>query len=347
MSIISNSPPTPAPISMRLDLGTATPPKDPAATSHNGEVRSGIGHLAGRQISVGEGKTAKSLDSQPQVNFPHPRPGAAATDVRKGIDQLKERLLANGDGQTTARSRNARPLIMRMLSGMSKLFKTVLQAPASLKNAILKDTVTRNFEKSVTQLHGNLSSDPLFECKPMNRWFTEPMATTPAPRGVHDQAVRDWSGEGLTMNGEKYPGNVDGISKAVTKLVDMCGGNEASAEWISRFANQQGLGEMSKTMMPNLPLGPNGEQGYILGKGRPQYEFKSLDKGSVELTISYLWNPANGNLIRNQEPEEPETIGKAIQLSYSLKFDLPEAKDSRDCPQVKISQPFKYEMYPS
>lgn len=362
-AITSGMGPSPLQIGSRgMDSAPAAAPAPSAApfAAIDTQAHSGQGAMSGHTVAVGDGQTTKRMqeggETKTLLAIASPAVGKMLAKGSEGT-ALKGRQVANGDGQGTSLLQKTGTALRGVLSGLSDMLKAVVDAIKGYRTITIDDGT---FAANVTGLHDNLSAkgDDLFLCMPMNRWFPKLESTDsiPAPRGVHDQAVRDWSGEGVTINGKRYEGNVGGVNQAVEKLVALCDGNEASAEWISRFANQQALGQIS-IQAEKVELGPNKETGFMFTKGRPSYEMSSLGGGAIELTVRYAWNSKDGAVVQMKnmldeagkpikdsnilEEEEVAELGQKFNFSYSLRFDLPQDGGSQACPDVSLSQPLQ------
>ncbi len=160
------------PLAGLQDTGAvATKEQALASSAIDTKVCSGRGPLSGRQIAVGDGQATQALRranaTTPASSSPDLK--VEMDDASPGIDSLKERKLSHGDGQTAARSAAAGAAILRLLSGISNLLKTVLQAPLALfestnpqqKSPQPSARALDSFHQQVTQLEGVLATDPL------------------------------------------------------------------------------------------------------------------------------------------------------------------------------------------
>lgn len=296
-----------------------------ASSALDTEVRSGCGALSGRLIAVGDGKATQALrsaSSTPQASS-SPDLKAKMGNASPGIARLKERQLSNGDGQSAARSRGAGAAILRVLSGISNLLKTVLQAPLALFRSASPQYPSP--QPSANQL----KSFEANACRIGDEFKAIPVPTADTPEGdvLCKQAVSDIKRVGITVNGKLYPPNgTNEDMQALSKdLSSACG--KTMAHWVSCYANQQILGPITE-LLAQLPLGPNGEAGFQpMGTSRQAYSITVLPDKSLQLDVECDWNSIPVLALR-----APEEMGEGMvemnpsssittQFSIHLKMD--------------------------
>lgn len=350
----------------------------------NTETRNGLSSLGGRQIAVGDGLATQALhrahstlqatlasassDLQAKVD------SAAPHSSDQGIARLKERQLGNGDGQATARSRGASSAtILRVLSGVSNLLRTLLQtiktanmngqersaamqwekaradvkslgalphdAPAMQKaqDRLTRATEAKNsiqlqiFQADVSELKGVLLKDPM------------PSADAPAAESIHQQAVKDWKRDGVNINGKTFPPSQEShsVREASTDLAEACG--KPMAQWVSRFANQQAFSPLT-TLISKLPLGANGETGFLpVGTAEQRYTITVLPDKSVQIDLYCSWDSPPGlTSARNGEIDILElNKGSNITAKFSLQLEMPSSGSADAPPTVSMLKPLE------
>ncbi|MCT9809413.1 hypothetical protein N0K08_02075 [Acidovorax sp. Be4] len=363
--------------------GTDTAATNAPDHSRDTEARNGLGPLGGRQIAVGDGRATQALhraDSTLQATLAGVSPdlqakvdSAAPPSSDKGIARLKERQLGNGDGQAAARSRGASASILRVLSGVSNLLKTLLQsikttsmnrqersavmqwekAHAAVKNlgALPHDApvmqqaqerLTRAmeartsshqqiFHAEVSQLKGVLLTDPM------------PSADTSAAESIHQQAVKDWKRDGVTIDGKTFPPSQEShnVREASTALAEACG--KPMAQWVSRFTNQQAFSPVS-TLISKLPLGVNGEAGFLpVGTAQQSYTITVLPDKSVQIDLCCSWDSPPGlTSARNGEIDMLELDkGSNITAKFSLQLEMSSLGATDAPPTVSVLKPLE------
>lgn len=308
------------------DTGTvATKEQALASSAIDTRVRSGCGPLSGRQIAVGDGQATQALrraNAATQASV-SPDLKVKMEDASPGIAHLKERKLSHGDGQSAARSAAASAAILRLLSGISNLLKTVLQAPLALFRSASPQ------HQSPQPSADQLKSFEANACKIGDEFKAIPVPTANTPEGdvLCKQAVSDIKRVGITVNGKLYPpdGTNEDMQALSRDLSAACG--KTMAHWVSCYANQQILGPIAE-LLAQLPLGPNGEAGFQpMGTSRQAYSITVLPDKSLQLDVKCDWNSIPVLALR-----APEEMGEGMvemnpsssittQFSIHLKMD--------------------------
>lgn len=326
----------------------------PASTSHSlgTPTNNGLASLGGRQIAVGDGQVTQTLRrahlrQQASLASGYPNLKATAGSAAppcsdNGIARLKVRQLGNGDGRATARLRDAGAAILRLLSTLGNLLKTLLQAPLALfrsanpldKSPQPSAAQLTSFAQEACQLVGELKDIPV------------PSADTPAGEMLCKQALRDIKAVGITVNGKYYPPSEknEDMQALSRDLSAACG--KTMAHWVSRYANQQILGPVS-ALLGQIPLGPNDETGLLpMGGSRQNYTITVLPDKSLQLDLACHWIS-----IPALAPSDPERAGAAIvevdprstittRFSILLKRDPSAPADAP--PSVSMPKPLEF-----
>lgn len=326
----------------------------PASTSHpiDTETHLGLGSLGGRQIAVGDGQATQALHrahSTLQATLASASPdlqakvdSAAPHSRSNAIARLKERQLGNGDGQAAARSRGADATILRLLSGLGTLLKTLLQAPLALFRSASPPAKSpqpgaaqlKSFAEEACQLVGELKSIPV------------PSADTPAGEMLCKQALRDIKAVGITVNGKHYPPSEknEDMQALSQDLSAACG--KTMAHWVSRYANQQILGPVS-ALLGQLPLGPDGETGLLpLGGSRQSYNITVLPDKSLQLDLECHWTS-----IPALAPRDPGRAGamlvevdpsSTITTKFSILLKMDPSAPADAPPSASVLKPLEF-----
>lgn len=284
--------------------------------------------------------------------LPHPGPekvlgdaGASALpagvgEARIGQGALAGRQIAVGSGAERRCAQSAMQTIKAMLSGLSNALVAIVRSPLTLVKSIAsyvmrakapQSEAIRQFHQDAVTLTGNLATDT-----PLQQPAT-------VPRGLHSTAIRDWMRDGITIEGRMYGGKSGAGAKdmdaAAQRLIQLCEGNPAAAEWISRFANQQVAMPLMHVLMQE-PLGPNGTRGFMFNGGSLSHSISALQGGGIRLDVLYQWEPGK-NPEQYLQPNSPSPVDARSHLTArcSLRFELPLTSTSLEMPAVSVLKP--------
>lgn len=298
----------------------------------------------------GAGSAAGQLQASGSGALP-----ASVGQVRTGAGGLSARQIAVGSGNNRERAQGAMAAIKSLFSGLTHALWAVVMSPVALARSIASYAMTcraaaprpaadtgsalreaiAGFHAQAVLLTGALSREPVLA------------QAADVPRGLHATAVKDWSRwPGVVIDGETYGAahfaGVRDAHAAAMQLTQMCNGNAAAAEWISRFANQQ-MGMPLTELLLRLPIGPNGESGFFLNDPTLTPRIARLDDGSVEVTISLDWEARNTPALY-LDPGAPVRVQADGRLTagVALRFELPADNTSVEMPRVSISKPLEW-----
>lgn len=315
--------------------------------------------------------------STPIATFPPrtPAPGAGAAtasgavdvgtlpasvgQARTGTGALSGRQIAVGAGENRERAQGAMAAVRSLLSGLTNALWTLVMSPVALARNIASYVMgTRasdaaavqspsretadaqrqaidDFHAQAVVLKGGLATDPVLAQAP------------DVPSGLHFTAVKDWSrSPGVVIDGETYgaahfAGERD-MHAAAGQLTQMCNGNAAAAEWISRFANQQ-MGMPMMQLLLQLPLGPDGKSGFFLNDPTLTPRISRLGDGAIGLTMQLDWEAGKtpGLYVEAGAPSRVHPDSR-LTARCSLRFELPAENTSREMPTVSLLEPVEW-----
>lgn len=277
--------------------------------------------------------------------------------ARTGVGAMSGRQIAVGAGENRGRAQGAVASIRNLLSGLTNALWTLVKSPVVLVRSIASYLMRLGA--------GAATPRPAVEVSPAQRQaidsfhaqaavLTGELASKPllshardVPRGLDPTAVKDWSrAPGVVIDGETYgaaqfAGERD-IDAAAVRLTQMCNGNAAAAEWISRFANQQ-MGMPMMQLLLQLPLGPEGESGFFLNDPTLTPRIARLGDGAIEVTMSLDWEARKtpGLYVDAGAPSRVHPDSQ-LKFGFALRLDLPADNTSEDMPTVSLSTPVEW-----
>lgn len=277
-----------------------------------------------------------------KVSVGAPASAPPAGEARMGQGALAGRQIAVGSGADRGLAQAAIQTIKGMLSTLSNALAAIARTPlALLKNLasyvmrarVPQSAAIRQFHQDAVVLTGKLA--------------TETPLQQPAgvPRGLHSTAIRDWLRDGITIDGRVYGGKsgagAQHMDAAAWRLIQICEGNPAAAEWISRFANQQVAMPLMHALMQE-PLGPGGTSGFLFNGGSLSHSISALRDGGIRLDVLYQWEPGK-NPEQYLQPNAPFPVDAKSHLTArcSLRFELPLNSTSLEMPKVSVLKPLE------
>ena len=302
---------------------------------------------------------------------------ASVGQTHTGIGALSGRQIAVGPGEQRGRAQGAMAAISKLLSGLANALRALVMGPVMLARNIgayvmrsaapapapvpapaitpfdlqAHGEVIGRFDEDVLRLHGELLNDPV-------RSKADPVPTPPAdgslpegtanrsekeppPLGLHLRAFNDWRrNPGVVIADKTYGGDSapDTLKDAGEKLIELCGGNVATAEWISRFANQQ-MGAPLIQMFAQLPLGRDGSP-FPLSGGQLRHEISKQEDGSVQVEMLYDWSPAKmPNMYLEPEASFKVDPHSRVTARCTLRFEPPADQTTLEMPKASLSKP--------
>lgn len=265
----------------------------------------------------------------------------AVGQVRTGLGALAKREIAVGPGEDRRRAQTARSIIGSILSAVSSAIQTIVLSPLTLSKKLASYVMRAmtpapspavvKFHEEVTILTGALANQPRLQ---------QPASV---PRGLHEDANKDWLRYGITINGNVYGGD-DGegaldMEIAAKLLTRMCGDNPATAEWVSRFANQQ-IGMPFMRLLMEQPMAPNAPPGFLFLGGSISHSISVLPDGGIEVEILYQWNPSkSADMYLNADAHFPVDAKSSLTARCAIRLELPENSSTHEMPVVSLHKP--------
>lgn len=296
---------------------------------------------------------------------------ASVGQTHTGIGALSGRQIAVGPGEQRGRAQGAMAAISQLLSGLANALRALVMGPVMLarnlgayvmRSAAPAPAITPfdlqahgevigRFNEDVLRLHGELLNDPVrskagpVPTPPPDGSLPEGTANRsekePPPLGLHVRAFNDWRrNPGVVIAEKTYGGDAppDTLKDAGGKLIELCGGNAATAEWISRFANQQ-MGAPLIQMFAQLPLGRDGSP-FPLSGGQLRHEISKQEDGSVQVEMLYDWSPAKmPNMYLEPDASFKVDPQSRVTARCTLRFEPPADPTTLEMPKASLSKP--------
>lgn len=292
----SRLPPLPGPA---VDAAKDGPtPQSPAV----GQVQTGLGALANREIAVG--------------------PGADRNRAQTGRSIIGSIL--------SALSQAIQAIVLSPLMLVRKLGSYVLRVVTPAPPPAPGPGVAF-FHQEVVRLTGSLATGaPLQQPPSVPRGLHE--------SAIKDWLRDGVTINGNVYGGEGGEGALD-MEIAARLLTRMCGDNPAMAEWVSRFANQQ-MGMPLMAVLMQEPLGPDGTPGFQFIGGSLAHSISALADGSIQVDVVYQWTPSKSPSLYLY-PEVPFPVDERSSLTArcSIRLEAAANGSTLDMPVASILHP--------